>query len=113
MLTITTFCARINTEGDDNMANLTSAINIQVDSETKKQATDILNSLGLSMSTAINIFLKQIIKRDGIPFEIVNYKPNKDMLKAIEEVKDIIKNPDNYPRYTNREDLKKAILSDD
>ena len=43
--------------GDDTMANLTSAINIQVDSDTKKQATDILNNLGLSMSTAINIFL--------------------------------------------------------
>ncbi len=40
------------------MANLTSAINIQVDSDTKKQATDILNNLGLSMSTAINIFFK-------------------------------------------------------
>ena len=64
------------------MANLTSAINIQVDSDTKKQATDILNNLGLSMSTAINIFLKQVIKRDGIPFEIVNNKPNEEMLKA-------------------------------
>ena len=61
------------------MANLTSAINIQVDSDTKKQATDILNNLGLSMSTAINIFLKH---------------------------------PNDYPRYTNREDLKKALLSD-
>ena len=43
------------------MSNLTSAINVQVDSETKKQATDILNDLGLSMSTAINLFLKQVI----------------------------------------------------
>ena len=71
------------------MANLTSAINIQVDSDTKKQATDILNNLGLSMSTAINIFLKQVIKRDGIPFEIVNNKPNEEMLKAVQEVKEI------------------------
>ena len=71
------------------MANLTSAINIQVDSDTKKQATDILNNLGLSMSTAINIFLKQVIKRDGIPFEIVNNKPNEEMLKAVQEVKEM------------------------
>ena len=66
------------------MANLTSAINIQVDSDTKKQATDILNNLGLSMSTAINIFLKQVIKRDGIPFEIVNNKTNEEILKAVQ-----------------------------
>ena len=91
------------------MANLTSAINIQVDSDTKKQATDILNNLGLSMSTAINIFLKQVIKRDGIPFEIVNNKPNEEMLKAVQEM---ISHPNDYPRYTNREDLKKALLSD-
>lgn len=98
--------------GDDTMANLTSAINIQVDSDTKKQATDILNNLGLSMSTAINIFLKQVIKRDGIPFEIVNNKPNEEMLKAVQEVKEMISHPNDYPRYTNREDLKKALLSD-
>ena len=97
---------------DDTMANLTSAINIQVDSDTKKQATDILNNLGLSMSTAINIFLKQVIKRDGIPFEIVNNKPNEEMLKAVQEVKEMISHPNDYPRYTNREDLKKALLSD-
>ena len=94
------------------MATLTSAINIQVDSDTKKQATDILNNLGLSMSTAINIFLKQVIKRDGIPFEIVNNKPNEEMLKAVQEVKEMISHPNDYPRYTNREDLKKALLSD-
>lgn len=72
------------------MASMTSAINIQVDSETKKQATEILNDLGLSMSTAINLFLKQVIKRDGIPFEIRNPKPNKEMLKALKEAQDII-----------------------
>lgn len=95
------------------MANLTSAINIQVDSETKKQATAVLSDLGLSMSTAINLFLRQVIKRDGLPFEVVNPKPNPDMIEAIKEMEDIIKNPDKYPRYTNREDLKNSLLSDD
>ena len=95
------------------MANLTSAINIQVDSETKKQATAVLSDLGLSMSTAINLFLRQVIKRDGLPFEVVNPKLNPDMMEAIKEMEDMIKNPDKYPRYTNREDLKKALLSDE
>lgn len=67
------------------MANLTSAINIQVDSETKKAASQILNDLGLSMSTAINIFLKQIIKNDGLPFEVKNPKPSKELLEALKE----------------------------
>ena len=62
----------IYVKGDDFMASLTSAINIQIDSETKRKATDILNDLGLSMSTAINIFLRQVIKKDGLPFEVNN-----------------------------------------
>ncbi len=95
------------------MANLTSAINIQVDTQTKKEATAILSDLGLSMSTAINLFLRQVIKRDGLPFEVTNPKPTKDLLEALKEAEDIINNPDKYPRYSNREDLKKALLSDD
>ena len=38
------------------MENKTSAINIQVDSNVKKEATDVLTELGLSMSSAINLF---------------------------------------------------------
>lgn len=95
------------------MASLTSAINIQIDSETKRKATDILNDLGLSMSTAINIFLRQVIKKDGLPFEVNNNNSNDDLLDAIEEIRDMINNPQNYPSYTNREDLKKTLLKDD
>lgn len=94
------------------MANLTSAINIQVDSNTKKQATEILNSLGLSMSTAINIFLKQVIKRDGIPFEVVNTKQDKETIETINEMKDMIKHPEKYKHYDNWEDLKRALLDE-
>ena len=65
------------------------------------------------MSTAINMFLAQIVKRDGIPFEVTNPKPSKDMLEALEEVKEMINNPDKYPRYSNRKDLERSLLSDD
>ena len=95
------------------MANLTSAINVQVDSETKKQATDILNDLGLSMSTAINLFLKQIIKRDGLPFEVKNPKPSRELMQALKEADDIISGKKQVPGYSNREELKRALLSDD
>lgn len=95
------------------MSNLTSAINVQVDSETKKQATDILNDLGLSMSTAINLFLKQIIKRDGLPFEVTNPKPSRELIKALKEAEDIISNPDKYKGYRDMDELREALLSDD
>ena len=47
-------------------------INIRIDSEIKAKAQDILASLGLDMTTAINIFLRQAIRQEGIPFTISN-----------------------------------------
>ena len=90
---------------------LTSAINVQVDANDKEQATNILKDLGLNMSTAINMFIKQIIKTDGIPFEVKNSKPNKELLEAIEEGKQIIQDIKSGKRtgYSNMEDLIKSL----
>lgn len=95
------------------MASMTSAININVDTEVKNEATTILKGLGLNMSTFINMALTQVVKRNGVPFEVVNPTPSKELLEALSEVKEMINNPEKYPRYSNREDLKKALLSDD
>jgi DNA-damage-inducible protein J len=92
---------------------MTTLINVNVDTKIKEDATSILKGLGLNMSTAINMFLTQVVKRNGIPFEIVNPTPSKDMIEALAEVEDMINNPEKYPRYSNREDLKKALLSDE
>ncbi|MDR0615358.1 MAG: type II toxin-antitoxin system RelB/DinJ family antitoxin [Synergistaceae bacterium] len=48
----------------------TTNINIRTDSEVKAKATAILADLGLDMTTAFNVFLRQIINRRGIPFVI-------------------------------------------
>ncbi len=45
-------------------------INIRTDSELKAKAQDVLTDLGLDMTTAINVFLNQIVYRQAIPFEI-------------------------------------------
>lgn len=65
------------------MENKTSAINIQVDSNVKKDATMVLTELGLSMSSAINLFLKQVVKKNGIPFEVTNAVENKKILDVV------------------------------
>ena len=65
------------------MENKTSAINIQVDSNVKKEATLVLTDLGLSMSSAINLFLKQVVKKNGLPFEVTNVVENKK--KALDD----------------------------
>ncbi len=103
----------INRKRDDIMASLTSAINVNVDTQVKDKATSILKDLGLNMSTFINMALTQVVKRNGVPFEVVNPTPSKELLEAFAEIEEMKKNPDKYPSYNNWKDLKKALLSDD
>ena len=48
----------------------TTNINIRTDSELKAKSQMVLSDLGLDMSTAINLFLNQVIYRQAIPFEV-------------------------------------------
>ncbi len=97
------------------MASLTTAINVNVDSKIKEEATNILKGLGLNMSTAINMFLAQVVKRDGIPFEVANPKPTKELLEALEEGEQIISEIKAGKRkgYRNVNEMMKAIMEDD
>ena len=51
-------------------ATRTANVFTRVDPETKEQAETILNQLGIPMSNAIGMFLKQIVMQRGIPFEM-------------------------------------------
>lgn len=46
------------------------ATTIRIEPEVKKEATVILDELGLSMSTAVNAFLKALVREGGMPFEM-------------------------------------------
>ena len=48
----------------------TSSVTIRVDAEDKRRAEQLFSSLGLNMSTAFNMFIKQAILCDGIPFSV-------------------------------------------
>lgn len=45
-------------------------VNIRIDDDVKNKADKLFGELGLNMSTAVNIFLKQSLRQGGIPFEI-------------------------------------------
>ncbi len=67
-------------------------LNIRTSKEVKNQAEKIFNELGISTTTAFNIFLKQVIRTNGIPFPLVLETPNELTMKTIqdaEEGKDI------------------------
>ena len=52
-------------------------INIRVDRDVKTRAQDVFAALGLDMTSAINVFLRQVIRRNGMPFELVAEQPQK------------------------------------
>lgn len=75
----------------------TSYINVRVEDHVKTRAEDVLNELGINISTAIDIYLKQIILQEGIPFDVriphYNYEEQiKQLAKAIS-----FPNDNNYP----------------
>ena len=65
----------------------TTNLNIRIDEDLKKQAEVIFNELGMNMSTALTVFLKQAVRSNGIPFDLRLETPNAETLAAIEDVK--------------------------
>lgn len=62
-----------------------TTMNIRVDSEIKDTAKEIFAELGMDLTTAVNVFLRQSIREHGIPFDLKLNLPNKETRKAIME----------------------------
>ena len=67
---------------------------IRIDENLKKQATELFSQLGMDMSSAMNIFLRQCVMRGGLPFEVAVPQYKREVLEAMEEAKRISKDPD-------------------
>ncbi len=64
---------------------MSSTITVRVEDELKKEANDVFREVGMDMSTAITIYLKQVVRSNGIPFPVSAEMPNALTLKAIQE----------------------------
>ena len=104
-----TDCIIIILKGANTMA--TSPTQIRIDSNVKTEANELFSELGIDMSSAVNIFLRQCVLHGGLPFKVEIPKFNTETLAAMEEAKRISRDP-NVPSYSSMEDLKKALLQD-
>lgn len=59
-------------------------VHVRVDEDVKKQAVAILQGIGMDMSTAINVFLRQVIADNGLPFQQKQAQFNKETIAAID-----------------------------
>lgn len=57
----------------------TTSMNLRIDKNLKKDAEALFETLGINMTTAINIFLKQAVRDQGIPFKITANKGYTDV----------------------------------
>lgn len=73
------------------MAGTTTNISIRMDSELKAQADALFNELGMNITTAFNIFVRQALREGGIPFEISIHQPNRETVAAMLEAERIAK----------------------
>lgn len=84
------------------MENITSAISVQVDSQDKEMANDILKSLGLNMSTYVNMAIKQLLYTNGLPFEVKSPNNNENKQDISEVIKEkSVNNQNDYGTMPN------------
>lgn len=79
-----------------------TSMSIRLDSEVKEQAQQVFNNLGMDMTTAINIFLRQAIQYQGLPFDVrldenrkllevlTDLDQNRNMSQSFESVSDLM-----------------------
>ena len=72
------------------MAKETVTVSLRIEKELKEQAETLFNALGMNMTTALNIFMRQAVRQGKIPFEVSLNTPNTETLEAMQEVEDMI-----------------------
>jgi DNA-damage-inducible protein J len=86
-------------------------LNIRIDEHLKQEFDNLCNDLGLTMTSAINVFAKMAVRRQRIPFEISKDIPNPETLEALQEVEQMEKNPSLGKAYTNVDEMMKELLA--
>ncbi len=75
------------------MAGTTTNISIRMDTELKAQADALFTELGMNLSTAFNIFVRQSLRKGRIPFDVSLNKPNKETVAAMLEAERVAREP--------------------
>jgi len=81
-------------------------VTLRVDEDLKKQADDLFSELGLNLTTAFNIFLRQSVREQQIPFRVSRNVPNAVTLAAMDAAE---KGEELYGPYDSVPELMEAL----
>ena len=89
----------------------TKSITVRVNEQNKNEASKILEGLGLNMTTAINMFIAQVVMRRAIPFEVAEPRYSIDTMEAIAEVDSYCAGRIDLPKFDTIAALKEDLES--
>ena len=81
---------------------------VRMNSDLKKQCEALYGELGMNLTTAINVFLRQSLRVGGLPFDVRLERPNRETMAAMLEAERIARDP-SVKRYTDVEEALKAL----
>lgn len=84
----------------------TFTLNVRVDANDKRNFEYFCNSVGMNVSTAVNMFIKTVLREQRLPFEIKSNMADDTILKKLQEAEEEMKNTSK--RYSI-EDIEKTI----
>ena len=84
------------------MSESITSVSFRIDSKLKQEADDLFQKLGLNMTTAFNIFLRQSVREGGLPFMVTTLTPNSETIAAIKEARSLV-NDKETKKYTPEE----------
>ena len=90
----------------------TRTVNFKMDSELKAEADKLFAELGMNMTTAINVFVRQAVRQRRIPFEVALDTPNAETIAAMREANALAADP-KAKRYASFQDLLDEVKADD
>lgn len=86
-------------------------VTLRVDEELKSEAETLFSDLGLTFNSAMNVFLRQSVREQRIPFVLKKNIPNADTLEALEEVRKMKEDPSIGKTYSDVDAMMEDLLS--
>ena len=88
----------------------TTTVSFRTDADLRKDADRFFETVGMTMSTAINLYLRKIVMEQRIPFEISVPAMSKESIAALQEAEEL-KRPGVGKGFKNVDELRKDLLS--
>ena len=88
-----------------------ASINIRMDADLKRRFEAFCADMGMTMTTAINVFARKAVRENRIPFEISGDTPNAETREALREVQQMKANPKLGKTYTDADAMMEDLLS--